>query len=212
MSAEQPPAEITASQNLPKLSPPRQRGKKFTFILGIFMMLFNGGLIVTYISELIAGETQHGVSSQLGLITFLSGLVVWGWFLVQGRLRENKAIKELNEEQLILTRAKAHRGVLTVSQTALEAQLSIADAKKAFERLSLTGVCQVDVTDDGELCYRFPSLRQKGQTQEDFILGVNFEKVKQQIELEERKRELELGDHKIEIGEQKIEIAERKTV
>lgn len=187
MSAEQPPAEITQSQSLPKLLPPRQGRKKFTFILGIFMMLFNGALIVTYISELITGTTKHGVSSQLGLITFLSGFVVWGWFLVQGRLRENKAIRELNEEQIILTRAKAHRGSITVSQTALEAQLSIADAKKAFERLSLTGVCQVDVTDDGELCYRFPSLRARGQTEEDFILGVNFEKVKQQIALNEQK-------------------------
>lgn len=181
MSADQPPAEITQSQVRRTLSPPRSGGKKFTFILGILMMLFNGGLIVTYISELIAGETKHGVSSQLGLITFLSGFVVWGWFLVQGRLRENKAIKELTEEQLILTRAKAHSGSLTVSETALESQLSIADAKKAFERLSMTGVCQVDVTDDGELCYRFPSLRPKGQSDEGYILGVSFEKDKHNV-------------------------------
>jgi hypothetical protein len=134
---------------------------------------------VTYVAELITGTTQHGVSSQLGLITFLSGFVVWGWYLVKGGLAENKALKELREEQLILTRAKAHSGSLTVSETALESHISIADAKKAFERLSMTGVCQVDVTDDGELCYRFPSLRPKGQREEDFIIGVNFEKTKQ---------------------------------
>ncbi|MDZ4833229.1 MAG: hypothetical protein SGJ27_05445 [Candidatus Melainabacteria bacterium] len=175
MSPTEPPAEIMQSQNRPKLSPPRSGGKKFTFVLGIFMMLFCGGLIVTYVAEIIVGQTKHGVSSQLGLITFLAGFVVWGWKLVQGRLTENKAIKELNEEQLILTRAKANGGMLTVSQTALQSQLSIADAKKAFERLSLSGICQIDVTEEGELCYRFPSLRPKAERDAGYIIGTSFE-------------------------------------
>ncbi len=178
MSMDNLPTEITQSQLQRKLGAPSPRGKKFAFVAGILMMLFNGGLIVTYISELITGTTQHGVSSQLGLITFLSGFVVWGWFLFKGGLEERKALKELKEEQLILTRAKANHGSLTVSETALESQISIGDAKKAFERLSMTGVCQVDVTDDGELCYRFPSLRPKGQTEEDYIIGINLEKAR----------------------------------
>jgi hypothetical protein len=121
---------------------------------------------VTYIAEIIAGETKHGISSQLGLITFLAGLVVVGWKLVESRLKESRAWKELGEEQLILSRAKSNGGSLTVTQTALECGVSILDAKKAFERLSMSGVCQVDVTDDGELCYNFPSLRLKLEANE----------------------------------------------
>ena len=149
------------------------------FVSGIVMMLFCSGLIVTYTAEIIVGETKHGVSSQLGLIVFLAGLVFVGWKLVQGRLVENKAVRELQEEQLILSKAKTRGQALTVSETALECQLSISETKKAFERLALTGVCQIDVTDEGELCYNFPSLRPKNQPEEDHILGINFEPARQ---------------------------------
>lgn len=124
---------------------------------GILLILLSGGLIVTYVGELIAGETRHGVASQLGLITFLCGLVFVGYKLVSVQLNEKKAVKELTEEQTILNLAKSNAGSLTVSQTALDCRLRISDTKKAFERLSMTGVCQVDVTQQGELYYRFPT-------------------------------------------------------
>ncbi len=127
-------------------------------VTGVFLMLFCSALIVTYISEIITGTTLYGVASALGLIVFLAGLGWIGWMMVKSRLTEKNALRELREEQLILTRARANAGSLTVGQTALECQFKIADTKRAFERLSLLGVCQVDVTEQGELCYRFPSL------------------------------------------------------
>ncbi|MDQ5964735.1 MAG: hypothetical protein QG625_889 [Cyanobacteriota bacterium erpe_2018_sw_39hr_WHONDRS-SW48-000098_B_bin.30] len=33
--------------------------------------------------------------------------------------------------------------------------IGLYNAKRAFERLSALGVCHVDVTEQGELCYRF---------------------------------------------------------
>lgn len=131
------------------------------FGFGVFMTLFCGGLIVTYVSELIAGTGKHPIASQLGLIVFLSGICFVGIRMINSRGREQCAIKELQEEQLILNRAKANNGLLTVSQTALECRLRIADTKKAFERLAATSICQIDVTEDGELCYRFASFEKK---------------------------------------------------
>lgn len=145
------------------------------FAAGSFLILICSGLIVTYISEIITGTTRHGVASQMGLIVFLIGLVFVGWKMVQSRLHEKKAWKELREEQLILNRARDYAGSLTVSQTALDCQIAIADTKRAFERLSILGVCQVDVTDEGELCYRFPSLLLKGQSKNDHMLGTNLD-------------------------------------
>ncbi|MBX3074804.1 hypothetical protein KF728_01680 [Candidatus Obscuribacterales bacterium] len=150
-----------------------------SFWLGVSLIIFCGGLDVTYIAEIITGETRHGVSSQLGLITFMAGLVFVGWKLVEAKLREGKAWKELREEQLILSRAKTNGGTLTVSETALESGISILDAKKAFERLSLSGVCQVDVTDEGELCYNFPSLRLKLDMAEKQYQSIDIKQVRQ---------------------------------
>ena len=147
--------------------------------IGVFLVLMSGGLIVTYIGEIVSGTTRHGVASQLGLIVFLCGIVFAGGKMIQGRLTEHNAVKQLKEEQLILNRAKSSGGALTVSQTALDCKLRIADAKKAFERLALSGVCRVDVTDRGELCYRFPSF-EKPCSNEDkrFILEMNEEMLK----------------------------------
>lgn len=149
------------------------------FWLGVSLIIFCGGLDITYIAELIAGETQHGVSSQLGLIFFMAGLTFVGWKLVESRLRESKGMKELREEQLILSRAKSNGGALTVSETALESGISILDAKKAFERLSMSGVCQVDVTEEGELCYNFPSLRLKLEPGEKQYQSIDIKQVRQ---------------------------------
>lgn len=137
--------------------------KTFIWCAGTFLILLCGGLIVTYIGEIIQGTTKHGVASQLGLITFLAGLVFVGLKLIQSQLKERRALKEINEEQLLLSRAKNKGGSLTVSEAALECKLGISDTKKAFERLALTGVCRVDVNESGELFYWFPSFEKGGQ-------------------------------------------------
>ncbi len=141
---------------------------------GSFLMLLPGGLIVTYIGEIIAGTTRHGVPSQLGLIAFLTGLVYLGFRLVAGQLKERRAVKELYEEQALLNHAKSKGGVLTVSEAALNCRLSILDAKLAFERLSRLSVCQVDVTEQGEICYRFPSFESRSAPVDTLMPGLEL--------------------------------------
>lgn len=171
-SGKQPPTRTPATLKGPSV------GQNMSFGFGIFMLIFCCGLNVTYIAEIITGETKHGVASQLGLIFFLSGLAFVGWRMIQGRLKESRALKELKEEQLIMNRARNYSGVLFISETALDCQLSISDTKKAFERLSLLGICRVDVTDEGELCYRFPSLKTKNRNEEEQILGIDLQPAK----------------------------------
>ncbi len=145
--------------------------KAFIWCGGTFLIILCGGLIVTYIGEIIQGTTKHGVASQLGLITFLAGLVFVGLKLIQSQLRERNALRQINEEQLILSRAKTKGGSLTVSDAALECKLGISDTKKAFERLALTGVCRVDVNDAGELFYWFPTFEKSKQVQSGGLLS-----------------------------------------
>lgn len=129
--------------------------------VGVFLILVCGGLIVTYVGEIIAGNPKYGVAHHLGLITFLAGLVFVGVKLVQVKLKEKRALRQIKEEQLILSRAKIDGGTLTISAAALECGIGIADTKSAFERLSQTGVCQIDVNEHGELYYRFPTFLNK---------------------------------------------------
>ncbi|MBX9569693.1 MAG: hypothetical protein K2X77_12395 [Candidatus Obscuribacterales bacterium] len=131
--------------------------QKFSFGFSLFMIIFCGGLIVTYIAELLVHENKHPVSSQVGLMFFLAGLIVVCLRIVRIHLSDSKAVRELKEEQSILNRARQRKRPLTITETALDCQMRISDTKKAFERLSLTGVCQIDVTEEGELCYIFPS-------------------------------------------------------
>lgn len=129
----------------------------FGFLM--FLSILSGGLIVTYIGELLTGATRHGVASQLGLIAFLIGIVCTGVYQLRGRLKEKGAVRELHEEQTILNKAKSRGGIITVSEMALESGMRISDVKRAFGRLAATDVCHVDVTEDGEICYRFPSFQ-----------------------------------------------------
>jgi len=131
------------------------------FFGGILLILTCVGLIVTYIGEIIAGTAKYGVASHLGLITFLAGLILLSGYLMRGQLKERRALQEIKEEQAILSRAKINGGSLTISEVALECGIGISDAKRAFERLSKTGVCQVDVSSQGELYYRFPAFSTK---------------------------------------------------
>ncbi|MCA9802899.1 MAG: hypothetical protein KC777_13085 [Cyanobacteria bacterium HKST-UBA02] len=134
---------------------------KILWMIGLFFVITAGGLMVAAIGELIAGEVRHGIGTQLGLITFMAGFVFVGIKLIMVQLTERKAVNELKEEQLLLNRSRACGGAITVSAAALDCNLRISDTKKAFERLAMTGVCQVDVSEQGELYYRFPTFEGK---------------------------------------------------
>ncbi len=118
-----------------------------------------------------SGHHQAWRGIPVGVDTFLAGLVFVGLKLIQSQLRERNALRQINEEQLILSRAKTKGGSLTVSDAALECKLGISDTKKAFERLALTGVCRVDVNDAGELFYWFPTFEKSKQIQSGGLLS-----------------------------------------
>lgn len=121
-----------------------------------FGVIFAGGLFVTYVSEILTHENRVPISTLVGLLTFLAGIVFVCARKIGSHRHESAAYRELYEEQEILNRARQTRSPLTIVKTALDCKIRISEAKKAFERLALTGVCQIDVTEEGELCYRFP--------------------------------------------------------
>lgn len=131
--------------------------QKLGYGLSVFMLLFFGMMFVMDVVELVTRTNKEPISTGLGLLVFLGGMIFMLARNVFRHVGDQNAVRELKEEQSILNRARQSGAPLTITETALDCQLRIADTKKAFERLALTGVCRIDVTEEGELCYKFPS-------------------------------------------------------
>ncbi len=116
--------QISQSPESGKKSPVAESILNLCFFGGAFLLIFAGGLIVTFVSELILGQSKHP-ASDMGLIVFLCGIVFVGSKLICERLNENKAVKELRQDQLILMKARSKGSALTISEAALECRLSL---------------------------------------------------------------------------------------
>ena len=127
--------------------------EKFVLLMAIFSSCF----FVAFIIDAFTGDMRHGPGTQAACIIMFGGIFAACAFYLRSRWKDKGAVAELQQEQLILNLAKSNRGEVTVAEVSVDCGMSISVAKKAFERLAMTGVCQVDVSDQGELVYRFPS-------------------------------------------------------
>ncbi|HMP50995.1 MAG TPA: hypothetical protein PKD05_05515 [Candidatus Melainabacteria bacterium] len=127
--------------------------EKFVLLMAIFSACFFGAFII----DAFTGDMRHGPGTQAACIIMFGGIFAACVFYLRSRWRDKGAVAELQQEQLILNLAKSNQGEVTVAEVSVDCGLSISVTKKAFERLAMTGVCQVDVSDQGELVYRFPS-------------------------------------------------------
>ncbi|MDR2177713.1 MAG: NINE protein [Treponema sp.] len=73
-----------------------------------------------------------------------------------------------NLEHCILKLAKENKGILTVSDVALGAEISLEDAKKALETLVKQGFAELRVRKSGTLVYTLPEFMDKDENLEDF--------------------------------------------
>jgi predicted transcriptional regulator len=61
-------------------------------------------------------------------------------------------------ERVILKLAKANKGILTVSEVALAANISVEDAKKDLDAMVSKGYAELRVRQSGTLVYTIPDL------------------------------------------------------
>ena len=82
---------------------------------------------------------------------------------------EARIVRETESvERVILKLAKKNNGVLTASEVALAANISIADAKKALDALTGKGFAELRVRRSGTLVYTIPDLMNSDEPLEDF--------------------------------------------
>jgi hypothetical protein len=76
--------------------------------------------------------------------------------------------EEETVERTILKLAKRNKGIITASGAALEAHVSIEEAKEALEVLVRKGFAEIRVRKSGTLVYTLPELMDSDSPLEDF--------------------------------------------
>ena len=79
-----------------------------------------------------------------------------------------RIIRKESLERTILRVAKKNGGMATASEVALEADISIEDAKAALEKLTGKGFAELRVRKSGTLVYTFPEFMDTDSPLEDF--------------------------------------------
>jgi len=86
----------------------------------------------------------------------------------QYQVVNNKGQNKESPERAILKIAKENKGIITVSELALGAEISIEDAKKYLDTLAKKGFAELRVRKSGSLVYVIPDMADKDEPLEDF--------------------------------------------
>jgi len=84
------------------------------------------------------------------------------------RVMDDKNSKNEHPEQQILNLARENKGILTVSDVALGAGISMDEAKKILDALVSKGFAELRVRKSGSLVYVIPDMADKDEPLEDF--------------------------------------------
>jgi TM2 domain-containing membrane protein YozV len=86
----------------------------------------------------------------------------------EARVVHGKAHEKESLEHIILKLAKENNGLLTVSEVALAADISVDDAKKDLDALVSKGIAELRVRKTGTLVYVIPEIMDRDEPLEDF--------------------------------------------
>lgn len=139
------------------MNPRRTPKQIFSAILGFVMLAVASPCVVGMIYDLTLGATDN-VSGALIAGTFFAFVGLGGLALMVFGLRRPKADDlRLDEalERRILTTARSHGGRLTVSELAVDCELSLAEANHALTHLERHGIVRTHLSDAGDIVYVF---------------------------------------------------------
>jgi TM2 domain-containing membrane protein YozV len=94
-----------------------------------------------------------------------------GWRYVddgEAKVFNGKPKEKESLERIILKLAKENKGLLTVSEVALAADISVDEAKRDLDALVSKGIAELRVRKTGTLVYTIPEIMDKDEPLEDF--------------------------------------------
>lgn len=100
------------------------------------------------------------------LAVFSGGPLALGWWLLRHPAHQAKALLAVDRawDSELLRLAERRAGSLSVAEVVTYADLDAIDAERRLDALCRRGLCEVRVTDDGVVVYRFetaPTVAQK---------------------------------------------------
>lgn len=113
----------------------------------------------------VGGSHSAGVLL-FSLAVFSGGPLALGWWLLRHPAHQARALLAADRawESELLRLAERRAGSLSVAEVVTYADLDAADAERRLDALCQRGLCEVRVTDDGVVVYRFetaPTAAQK---------------------------------------------------
>ena len=132
--------------------------EKFGAVCSVLLIAFGAFMILGGILNYVEKPAENPLASTMvllgimGLAPILAGLAWWRHLRRKAAQRQTTTL-----ERSVLQLAKAHHGVLTVTDVTIHTTLSLEEAERTLEQLHLDGFATIDVDDNGALIYRFPS-------------------------------------------------------
>lgn len=123
-----------------------------------------GGIRSASIICLVAGVALLPFARMLPMMLVSTGLLSTGIIgLIFGpRLLPNSRSIILKRENHVLAIAAKHQGILTPTRLALEARMTIDEARRELNKLVKAGACRTNVIEeDGRIEYEFPDFRER---------------------------------------------------
>jgi xanthosine utilization system XapX-like protein len=132
--------------------------EKFGVVCSVLLIAFGAFMILGGIINYVEKPAENPLPSTMallgimGLAPILAGLAWWRHLRRKAAQRQTTSL-----ERSVLQLAKAHHGVLTVTDVATHTTLSLEEAEQILNQLHLDGFATIDVSDNGALLYHFPS-------------------------------------------------------
>lgn len=137
-----------------------KRNEKLLLAAAVFLVLFGLFFILGAIINIADRKSTDSIPADVAVL-FIAGvlpLVLGVWlFLHTQRGASRRAFDA--REQAVLRLAGQHHGELTVLQVAEASGMTLEQAKAVLERLYHTSFTEMNLSDSGEIVYRFPVSR-----------------------------------------------------
>jgi hypothetical protein len=140
--------------------------------VGVASVLVSGFFVAGAVVEVASGgDGKTQPAAYAALIAFFGGLLVAGayltWRMVHQRQESPAAARpaaeraapqraEADRERRVLRVAQKEHGRVTIPEVATHCDMTIAEAKATLDRLVLSEVAEIRVTERGVLVYVFP--------------------------------------------------------
>ena len=133
--------------------------EKLGVLAGVVLAGFGAVMLLGGLLLFLEPTDSTPRSSSLVLMFLLGGgPLILGLFLTRAMLSRGGKRRQEAIEREVLGLAKGKNGLLSVADITLHTKLNSREAKTLLENLHLEGLAEIEVSEKGDLSYRFPGI------------------------------------------------------